>query len=491
MVAAVLVMLGAAMAGCSSSGGSSGQQPPTTTASMADVADATTTSIEPASPVEPADPTQQDVPDAVFGGLGDPRIDVTHYDVVVRADPGDPQIEGTAIITVAARTAAPLSAFTLDLRGPTITSAEIDGSTVEVSTDPDALAHQVELTPATPLQPGEPVDLTITYEGVPDGGQFAALGLIRGWQADDEGGWYTMSEPSGTSTWVPSNDHPSDKATWTVTLDTPANVEGISNGRLVSRARVGDRRHWRWEADQPMASYLALAAVGRYDLVERAGPDGTKVLFAFTKTLSDDDRAAFDELDAMVEFFTDAFGPYPNDDLGAVVVPADLGLALETQTRPLFGTDGVSRGVVWALAHELAHQWFGNAVSPATWEDLWLNEGFATYADWMYEADVADTDIYEVADIGTCCSLAVTDPAAALTFGDPVYRGGARALQGLREQVGDDDFFAVLRRWYADFAGSTASTADFLALAEDVTGDDLDPWAETWLHTATQPDLPG
>ncbi|MEO6987360.1 MAG: M1 family metallopeptidase, partial [Aquihabitans sp.] len=338
---------------------------------------------------------------------------------------------------------------------------------------------------------GEPVDVTIDYEGIPDGGEFTALGLIRGWQADDEDGWYTMSEPSGTSTWVPSSDHPSDKATWTVTLDTPANVEGISNGRLVSRERVGDRRHWRWESDQPMASYLALAAVGRYDLVERDGPDGTKVLFAFTKTLSEEDRAAFDELDDMIEFFTDTFGPYPNQDLGAIVVPANLGLALETQTRPLFGRDGVSRGVVWALAHELGHQWFGNAVSPATWQDLWLNEGFATYADWLYEAHVAGTDVYEVADMGSCCSSAVMSPVAAVTFGDPVYRGGARALQGLREQVGDDDFFAIVRRWYADFGGGIASTDDFIALAEDVTGDDLEPWAETWLHSDRQPELPG
>lgn len=453
------------------------------------VASTTTDPAAPSAP-PPADPDVDDVKDPVFDGLGDPRIDVSHYDVVVRADPGQPQIAGTATLTLAARTAKPLASFTLDLRGPVVSAAKVDGKAATVAAgDPG----EITLTPSRPLEPGVVTKVVLTYAGKPSKAKFPIGGVAEGWQADDRGGWFTMSEPGGTQSWVPVNDHPSDKATWTITLDTPSHVVGVSNGRLVSRGRAGQRRRWVWETDQPMASYLVLVLVGNYDLVQRQGPADAKVVFAFPPEVSAADRKAFNELDGIVRFYSKTFGPYADDDLGAVVAPTSLGLALETQTRPLFGLDALGEPQVWALAHELAHQWFGNAVSPASWADVWLNESFATYADWLYREHTGEASIGDIAESETVESeraFAVLDPQAAREFDAAIYEGGARALQALRVTVGDTNFFKILRRWFAENTGTSVTTEDFIALAEQVSGQDLRPFVDDWLRSADQPDLP-
>ena len=486
----------ASVPGCSTSGeGAAGDGSPTatssstTTAPRSGAASTTTTSSPPAESDEPVDPTQRDVPDAVFSGLGDPRIDVADYQVRVRAEPGRDEIAGTARLRLAATTAEPLRSFTLDLRGPRATQVLVDGRRARVSADEDEL----DITPASPLEPGRAAQVVITYAGTPEAASFPRLDVAVGWQPDDDGGWFTMNEPFGASSWVPVNDHPSDKATWTITLDTPARVTGVANGRLRSRQARAGRRRWVWEVDQPMASYLAFVAVGSYDLEERDGAEGTRVVLAFPPDLGDEERAAFDQIDPILTFFSETFGPYPDDDAGAAVVNTSLGLAMETQTRPLFGSDAFREGGAWALAHELAHQWFGNAVSPARWEDLWLNESFATYADWLWREHEGEGSVRELSDrqgVPSAGGLAVLDTEAAATFDGVVYEGGARALHALRLEIGDRDFFAVLRRWFAEFRGRSATTDDFVALAEDVSGTDLSTWVARWLRDPDPPELP-
>jgi aminopeptidase N len=242
-----------------------------------------------------------------------------------------------------------------------------------------------------------------------------------------------------------------------------------------------------------MASYLTFVAIGRYDLEERTGAEDTSVVLAFPPALSAERRAGFDQIDPILSFFADTFGPYPDDDAGAVVVDTSLGLAMETQTRPLFGSDAFQGAEVWALAHELAHQWYGNAVTPARWQDLWLNEAFATYADWLWREHRGEGSVRELIDragVRTVGGLSVLDPEAAATFDGVIYEGGARALHALRIQVGDDDFFALLRRWFADNRGRSVTTDDFFELVEAVSGVDPEPWADTWLRSPEQPTLP-
>ncbi|MBX3286826.1 MAG: M1 family metallopeptidase [Actinobacteria bacterium] len=487
---AVAATLGLAAPGCATSGRAATSTTTTTATTVTDPGPRTSTT-EPDAPAEPdaVDPSLTDVPDEVFAGLGDPRIDVADYQVRLHAEPGRDEVAGTARLRLAATTADPLPSFTLDLRGPRATQVLVDGRRAKVSTEADEL----EITPSAPLEPGESTSVVITYAGEPEPASFPRLEVPVGWQPDDRGGWFTMNEPFGASSWVPVNDHPSDKATWTITLDTPASVTGVANGRLRSRQAVAGRRRWVWETDQPMASYLAFVAIGDYDLVERGGAEGTEVVFAFPPDLSPDERGAFDQLDPILSFFSDTFGPYPDDDAGAAVVDTSLGLAMETQTRPLFGSDAFRGGDAWALAHEVAHQWYGNAVSPARWQDLWLNESFATYADWLWRESQGEGSVRELSDgrgVPSAGGLAVLDPEAAATFDGAVYEGGARALHALRLEAGDDDFFELLRRWFADNRGRSVTTEDFLALARKVTDADVDAWADEWLRNPDPPELP-
>ncbi|NLD77290.1 MAG: M1 family metallopeptidase [Acidimicrobiales bacterium] len=462
-----------------------------------------TTSPEPEAPDEEppttvpvpddgfADPSVDDVPDETFSGLGDPRVDVVHYDLQVAADPGVDTITGAATISLASVTEVPLAEFTLDL-------VALDVATVVVDDEEATFDHtdgELTIRPAEPLPSLEVVEVVVEYAGTPRPRYFEALASEIGWQRDDDGGWFTLSEPHGTSTWAPVSDHPADKATWRISLSTPAGTTGVANGRLVEQIEDGDRTSWVWEQDRPMATYLALVAVGHYDLVRRTAADGTELVFAFPTSLSGDLRAGFDEFEQILAFFTSEFGPYPDDDAGAIVIPTNLALALETQTRPTFSRDWLRPGEVTALAHEIAHEWFGNAVTPEEWTDLWLNEGFATYADLMWIAHSTGTDLTRLVDddenrmFGS--DLAPYSASAASQFDAAVYGNGARALHALRLEVGDDTFRSIVRRWFAERSGQVVTTADFVELAEAESGRDLEAFFQQWLEAGGYHELPG
>jgi aminopeptidase N len=202
---------------------------------------------------------------------------------------------------------------------------------------------------------------------------------------------------------------------------------------------------------------------------------------------------AFESTGEMIDYYAELFGPYPFDTYGVLVVDDDLGFALETQTLSLFGSSFVDDVVI---AHELAHQWFGDAVSPATWQDIWLNEGFAVYAEWLWtdHAEGGDGDLDEVAlevgaSAGGFLDTPPLDPGADDLFNESVYYRGALTLHALREAIGDDAFFELLQTWFEDYSGRSASTAEFEAMAEEISGEDLDDLFDTWLRSDELPDV--
>ncbi|MEO6570552.1 MAG: M1 family metallopeptidase, partial [Ilumatobacteraceae bacterium] len=300
--------------------------------------------------------------------------------------------------------------------------------------------------------------------------------------------------PDGTSTWLPVDDHPLDKATWTFAITVPVGTMAIANGALRSRTVRSGHTTWTWDQTEPMASYLITLLVGDYDLVDGGVTDDGTIL---AHAVLADRRATLDPYLALTEdqltFFEQWFGSYPFDRYGISITDSAPGLAMEAQGLSLFSSSDLdgSLGAFQHLltSHELAHQWFGDAVSPSSWDDIWLNEGFATYAQWMW-LDEAGFD-----DVASSAGLAlrslpddggpVSDPVDL--FGSVSYDGGAVALHALRRTIGDDAFFTGLQAWVRTHIDGAAGTDDFRSVMEEASGEDLSRFFADWIDAATRP----
>jgi aminopeptidase N len=426
------------------------------------------------------------VGDPYFPDLGNGGYDVEHYDLSLRWDPEEDRLDGVA--TIEATATDELEHFNLDLVALEADEVTVDDAEAEAEPDGD---RELVVTPADTIAEGDDFTVEVTYGGKPEP-VAGLLGGLGGWQADGEE-VYVASEPDGAATFFPVNDHPSDKASYSIEVTAPEDLDVIANGVGEDPETNDDgTRTWRFEQAQPMASYLVQVVIAELETDSSESPDGVPIRNAFDSDVADM-ADAFDGTGEMIDFFADQFGDYPFDVYGAVVVDDDLGFALETQTLSLFGSSFVDDTVV---AHELAHQWFGDAVSPATWQDIWLNEGFATYAEWLWTDHAAggDGDLAQVAEevtatAGGYLDAPPADPGADDLFNESVYYRGALTLYVLRSTIGDEAFSELARTWVETYSGSSVSTADFEALAEEVSGEDLGELFDAWLRSDELPDL--
>ncbi len=428
-------------------------------------------------------------------GLGDPNFpflgnggyDVEHYTLDLAVDVAGNGITGTT--TIRATATQPLSTFNLDLLGLTVDSISVD----DVPADFSRRAHELTIDPQVQLAAGDVFTTVIRYYGTPEPLTDPDLAFIsQGWN-NQEGTIFVVSEPGGAMTWYPSNNHPSDKASYTmrVTVDAPNVV--AANGVLADTVEMGDQVTYTWEMAQPMATYLATLAIGDFVRIEGPGPDGTLIRHYFPREDAEALAEGFANTGEMVGFYSDLIGPYPFDEYGVVVMPFPLGFALETQTLSVFGTDMTMEGV---NAHELAHQWFGNDVSPAAWNETWLNEGFASYLQKLWSekdlgSELLDNGMRQYYD---AMQQMEVPPPGNVDEGDmfsmAVYERGAWVLHALRLEIGDDLFRQVLRTYYERFKGGNATTADFIAVASEVSGRDLTEFLNGWIYGATMPAIP-
>lgn len=411
--------------------------------------------------------------------------DALHYDVAFAHDPEDGELEGVTTMTAQADEA--LAGFSVDLYELAMDEVTVDGEPAEFDVD----GRDVRITPAEPIGAGQEFITEMTYSGVPE--PVISAGFPTGWLTTDEGGVYVIGEPDGGATWFPSNDHPSDKATLGIEASVPRGWVVAANGAFEGRRRDGDTVTWAWSEDDPIATYLVTVAIDRFRVVEEETDSGLPLVSFYPEDAADRLTEEFADAGDMIEAFEEVFGPYPFDEYGAIVIPEALGYALETQTRSTFGIDVAS--IDEFQAHELAHQWFGNSVTPDRWEDIWLNEGFATYAEMLWaEASEDGYDIDADAEARRD-SLAdydedpILDPGVDRWFSEAVYQRGGLALHALRRTVGDDDFFEILQTWAADFRHGNVTTDDFIALSEEVSGDELDDLFEAWLEDDEIPAL--
>jgi aminopeptidase N len=477
-----VLVLALAAAACADDGASETTSPTTTSSAPSTTTTATTNDVG-------ATAGAPDVGDPYFPGLGNGGYDVAAYDLTLDLDPAAGTLDGLAVVTATAT--QDLSSFHLDLVGLAVADVQVDGVDAPFTHE----GRELRIEPATALAEGAEFEVEVRYGGAP-GPVESGIALLPevGWFPTGDGS-FVLSEPLGAATWYPVNDHPVDKAPYTFRVTVPEGTEVAANGTLASSGpgAAPGTTTWTWVEDDPMASYLATVVVGQLTFPPAEAVGGVTIRNAFADAVAGEAGATFARQGEMLAFFVERFGPYPFEEYGVVVVDTELGVALETQTLSLFGTDLVGAGEA-IVAHELAHQWFGNAVSPATWRDIWLNEGFATYAQWLWDdhtgvstlAATAADAARRYADGG---GPAVGDPGAAELFGSPVYERGALTLVALGRAIGDDALTEVLRRWVAERSGGAAGTADFVALAEEVSGTELDALFDGFLGDGELPDL--
>ena len=447
----------------------------------------TTASTAPAVVGSPGAPG---VGDPYYPELGNGGYDVEHYDLDLTWLADDGRLDGLARIEATAT--QDLSRFNLDLAGLDVGSVTVDG---EVATS-ERSARELVITPPGAIAIGSRFVVEVAYDGIPmpipDGTDLFEVG----WQTDGREA-FVVAEPGGASTFFPVNDHPSDKATYSFEVTAPADQAVAANGLLVGEpVTEGTDRTWAYEAPEPMASYLVQVAIGDYVLEDAGEVDGVTLRHALHRSFAAEARDTVSRPGEMVEVLSDIFGPYPFASYGVVAVDEPLGFALETQTLTIIGSDvgRRGRGSDQLLLHELAHQWVGNWVSPATWQDIWLNEGFASYAEWLWIERIGGPPAADAARVvhekaGRDLDVPPGDPGAHELFQATVYLRGALALQGLREIIGDGAFFELLHTWVDEHGGGVATTADLVDLAERVSGHQLDAHFDAWLYADRMPDL--
>jgi aminopeptidase N len=347
---------------------------------------------------------------------------------------------------------------------------------------------------------GAPFTVTITYGGVPQTIRPPAIPIRMGWNAGD-GGVYVAGEPVGAASWYPVNEHPLDKATYTVRVTVPAPLVVASNGLLQETIENEDGMlTYVWENSHPTASYLVGLNIGDFVIVEQEGPGGLPIRHYFPPDIAEDAAYDFGRTPEMIAFFSDLFGPYPFEAYGAAVTNEELGFALEIQTLSLFGrrhVDGERSSEV-TIAHEAAHQWFGNSVSLADWSDIWLNEGFASYGHYLWLGHTEGDAVFEAALRRAYDGLAEQQeswpppgsPSPDDLFSQSVYVRGAMTLHALRQRVGDEAFFTILRTYYDTYKYANAATEDFIRIAEEVSGEDLTAFFDAWLYQQALPPIP-
>jgi aminopeptidase N len=430
--------------------------------------------------------------DPYFPDLGNGGYDVQHYTLDLDWEDRRNLLSGT--VTIESQATEGLTSFNLDFLGFDIDTIRVNDDDAHFDRD----ERELVITPDQPLEAGESFTVAVTYSGVPGKNQPALYGAFgRGWIRYDEG-VYVASEPDGAARWYPVNDHPLDKATYTFIITVPSQYTVAANGLLQSVEESGDTTTFTWESGHPMASYLATVNIAEYVVHTDEGPGGLPIRNYFPTDVADEAIITFSRQPAMIELFEELFGPYPFEAYGAVLVDTELSFALETQTISLFGRDvavgDFSEEIV--ISHELAHQWFGNSVSLSNWRDIWLNEGFATYASslWLEYVEGQNAMLRQMGNYYVIIAqnqfVTPGNPPADDLFNGGVYLRGAWTLHALRLEVGDTNFFTILRTYYDRFKYSNATTPDFIAIAEEISGEDLDDLFNSWLYDETVPDFP-
>ena len=438
----------------------------------------------PESRAQAYSPGSAGVGDPYFPKSGNGGYDVAHYEIDLRYRARSRR--GVASTEIAATATQGLSRFDLDFRGPEITGLTVDGRPAEFVRS----GQELIVTPPAPIDDGDEFVIEVSYDGRlkrlrdPDGS-------LEGWIPTRDGA-FVVGEPRGSPTWFPCNDHPTDKATYGFRLTVRKGRKALANGVLVERVRQPKWTTFVWREDEPMATYLATATNGRFDL-DRSPIAGIPSVVAVDPREARRSRRPLRKMGRMLTLFGERFGEYPFASTGAIVDHAPfVGYALETQTRPVYDRAPDEATV----AHELAHQWYGDAVTPKRWSDIWLNEGFATWSELLWEQHAGGRslersfrDLYEVpARNRRYWNPPPGNPGGPKNLFDlTIYLRGAMTLEALRLEIGDAAFYSILRKWFSQHEYGNATTPELIALVESESGAELDEFFDVWLYERGKP----
>ena len=322
-----------------------------------------------------------------FPHRGDRSFAVAHYDLTLSYHVDSNQLRGKAVLTAAA--ASDLRELRVDLSGLRVAKVTVDGAAARFVTKPQHLLVR----PRRPIEAGATFRVVVAYSGqprpVPDG--------------DDECGWEELADgvlvagqTNGAPSWFPCNDRPDDKATYRIELTAPNAYHVVANGVCTSQWRSASTTTWVYEQHEPMSTYLASVQIGRY-VVQPVADSSVPMSAVLPHRLLPLYDSAFGDQPRMLDFYARLFGPYPFAAYTVVVTDDSLEIPLEAQGMSTFGSNFLTSDWdnVRLVAHELSHQWFGNAITLSSWGDIWLHEGFACYAEWLWAqeagGDTADT----------------------------------------------------------------------------------------------------
>ena len=431
-----------------------------------------------------------------------PGVDARHYVFrlsLLTSEAND--IEGEAAVTLRVLTAG-LREVALDLATPRADGKGMTVATVTSAAGPVAFTHRenrLRLTLPPGLAAGQDVTVTITYRGIPADG-LRLITNIHGERVAFSENWYNRARQ-----WLPMIDHVADKATGEFVVTTRAEYQVIANGALVEQVDLdGGRRRTHWRQDVPISSWLYAVGISRF-AVRHAGlvrgvpleywvfpQDAEKGFALFEK----DARRSF-------EFYADYVGPFAYQKL-AHVEAAGMGGGTEHASSIFYGEKGITAGN-GPVVHEVAHQWFGNAVTEHDWNDIWLSEGFATYFTLLYAEHAEGRDAFadglrrSRATVLTLESSLPNTPVVHVNHDDAareptnqlVYQKGAWVLHMLRAQVGTETFWRGIRDYYREYMNTTTSTDQFRQVMERASGQDLTWFFRQWLNRAGVPAVSG
>jgi aminopeptidase N len=437
--------------------------------------------------------------DSYLPGHGNGGYRVEHYDLDLDYRIGPNRLSGHAVIT--AVTTQALSRFSLDLAGFRINRVLVDG----IAANFTQRLHKLTIKPARSLPLGARFTVEVRYVGNPR--PIATMWGDIGWDELTDG-LLVASQPIGAPSWFPCNDHPADKATYRMALTTSSPYAVLVTGNLVSRRTGASTTSWVYYRPEPTATYLMSVQIGRYDDVEMVAGGQDAYVESVIGTVPQ--RAAvparlrkyfardFGRQGQMMDVLQWFFGPYPFGEYVVVVTDDDLDDPIEAQGMSIFGANHIDgRRTYERLAvHELAHQWFGNSLTVADWRHIWLNEGFATYAEWLWSAESGGLSaqgharVWHARMAAKPADLRLSNPGVARMFDERVYKRGALTLHALRHELSDEVFFMLVKAWAAEYRHSTVTTAQFIAMAELFAGRSLREFFAAWLDSPWLPPLP-